>query len=33
VAEKMSAKGYVSAHQDVSARGILRSKKEESDPA
>jgi hypothetical protein len=29
----MSAKGYVSARQDVSARRILRSKKEESNPA
>jgi hypothetical protein len=29
----MSAKGYVSAHQDVSARRILRSTKEESNPA
>jgi hypothetical protein len=29
----MSAKGYVSAHQDMSARRILRSAKEENNPA
>jgi hypothetical protein len=29
----MSAKGYVSAHQDVSARRILRSAKEENNLA
>jgi hypothetical protein len=29
----MSVKGYVSAHQDVSARGIWQNKKEENNPA
>jgi hypothetical protein len=29
----MSVKGYVSAHQGMSAREILRSKKEERHPA
>jgi hypothetical protein len=29
----MLAKGYMLAHQDVSARRILQSKKEESNPA
>jgi hypothetical protein len=29
----MTAKGYVSAHQDVSARRILRNAKEENNPA